>query len=61
MLRAIDEVHQNSAATKIAKIVAVVQSSGMGKSTTVDEIAKERILFPPCLRENIGGPDSFGE
>ena len=36
------------------KVVPVVQSSGTGKSKTVDKIATERILIPLCLRENLG-------
>jgi len=36
-----------------AKIIPIAQSSGTGKSKTVDKVAMERILFPICLRENI--------
>jgi hypothetical protein len=54
MLRVIDEVHRKSGTTNYAKLVPVAQSSGTGKSKTVDKIATERILFPLCLRENIG-------
>ncbi|KAM6495131.1 hypothetical protein JOM56_009754 [Amanita muscaria] len=35
------------------KIVPVTQSSGTGKSKTIDKIATERILLPICLRENL--------
>ena len=38
-----------------AKYIPIVQSSGMGKSKTVDKVATERILFPMCLRDDIGG------
>ena len=37
-----------------AKIMPIAQSSGTGKSKTVDMVACERILFPICLREDIG-------
>jgi hypothetical protein len=37
-----------------AKIIPIAQSSGTGKSKTVDKVAMERILFPICLREDIG-------
>jgi hypothetical protein len=37
-----------------AKIIPVAQSSGTGKSKTVDMVAMERILFPLCLRESLG-------
>jgi hypothetical protein len=59
MLRVIDEVHRKPKLTNYAKLVPVTQSSGTGKSKTVDKIATERILFPLCLRENIG-LDCFG-
>ena len=59
MLRFIDEVHQRPRSANYAKVIPVAQSSGTGKSRTVDKIATERILFPLCLRENIG-PDYFG-
>jgi hypothetical protein len=49
MLRVIDEVHQSSETTNYAKLVPVAQSSGTGKSKTVDKIATERILFPIIL------------
>src|SRR5277367_5362407 len=42
-----------------AKILVITQSSGMGKSKTVDTIARERILFPLCMREDLG-ENSFG-
>jgi hypothetical protein len=59
MLGVIDDLHRNAGTSGSAKLVPVVQSSGTGKSRTVDKIATERILFPLCLRENIG-PDYFG-
>lgn len=42
-----------------ARIIPVVQSSGMGKSKTGDRTARDRILFPMCLREDLGN-DLFG-
>jgi len=32
----------------------MAQSSGTGKSKTVDRIGEDRILFPMCLREDLG-------
>jgi hypothetical protein len=40
--------------TNYAKIMPIAQSSGKGKSKTVDMVAMERILLPLCLREDIG-------
>jgi hypothetical protein len=53
LLAAIDEVHLKPIDENYAKIVPVAQSSGTGKSKTVDRIAKERILIPLCLREDL--------
>jgi hypothetical protein len=55
LLQAIDEVYSLPEMKYYSRIVPVVQSSGTGKSRTVDEIAKERILFSVCLRENLWG------
>jgi hypothetical protein len=52
LLQAIDKL--NDEREHYAKIIAMIQSSGTGKSKTMDEIAKERVLFPLCLREDIG-------
>ena len=54
LLQSIDDVHNQPVERRYAKIVRIIQSSGTGKSRTVDEIAKTRILFPLCLREDIG-------
>ena len=51
---AIDEINNLKVQQNYAKIIAIIQSSGTGKSKTVDEIAKTRVLFPLCLREEIG-------
>lgn len=59
LLATIDEVHVLPIEQHYAKIIPVAQSSGTGKSKTVDKIATERILFPLCLRENLGD-DYFG-
>ncbi|KAM6501351.1 hypothetical protein JOM56_004365 [Amanita muscaria] len=54
LLRVIDELHALPIERKHTNIVPIVQSSGTGKSKTVDEVAKMRILFPLCIREHIG-------
>jgi len=54
LLGAIDEVHALPVKTCYVKTIPIVQSSGMGKSRTVDRIAMERILFPLCLRDYLG-------
>jgi hypothetical protein len=53
LLAAIDDVHVTPIADNCAKILPVAQSSGTGKSKTVDRIAEERILIPLCLREDL--------
>lgn len=53
LLAAIDEVYWKPIDADYAKIVPVAQSSGTGESKTVDRIAKEWILIPLCLREDI--------
>lgn len=52
LLQAIDELH--GIELNYAKLMPIAQSSGMGKSKTVDQVATERILFPICLHESIG-------
>jgi hypothetical protein len=37
-----------------AKIIPIIQSSGTGKSRTVDNVGRQRILFSMCLREDLG-------
>jgi hypothetical protein len=59
LLRAVDRVHSLPVHSNYAKIIAITQSSGTGKSRTVDAIAKERITFPLCIREKIGA-NAFG-
>jgi hypothetical protein len=59
LLKAVDEVHQINTHLNYAKMLPVTQSSGTGKSKTVDQVARKRILFPLCLREDIG-KDYFG-
>ena len=54
LLRAIDELHNLDQSKNYAKNLPIVQSSATGKSKTVDKVATERILFPMCLREDIG-------
>jgi len=54
LLKAIDKLHMLSVELNYAKLMPIAQSSGMGKSKTADQAATERILFPICLRENIG-------
>jgi hypothetical protein len=58
LLQAVDEVHQQPVG-RYVKLVAVAQSSGTGKSKTVDKITMERIAFPLCLRESLG-PNYYG-
>lgn len=53
LLAAVDEVHLKPIMDNYSKIVPVTQSSGTGKSKTVDRIAEERILIPLCLREDL--------
>src|SRR6266568_2489481 len=53
LLEAVDEVHALPRGRQYARIVPVSQSSGTGKSKTIDKIATERILFPICLREDL--------
>lgn len=53
-LKAVDEVHQQNDDVNYAKILPVTQSSGTGKSRVVDQIATKRVLFPLCLREDLG-------
>ena len=59
LLEAIDQLQALPAEAHYVKTVPIVQSSGMGKSKTVDRIATERILFPLCLRESLG-KNAFG-
>jgi len=59
LLRAMDDLHNLPSSRRYAKIILIVQSSGTGKSRTVDKIGTERILFPMCLREELG-KDLFG-
>jgi hypothetical protein len=59
LLQAIDELHSLPIEKNYAKIMPIAQSSGTGKSKTVDKVATQRILFPMCLREDIG-KDYFG-
>jgi hypothetical protein len=54
LLRAVDDIHTQPLETHYAKFFPVAQSSGTGKSKTIDKIATERILIPLCLRENLG-------
>ena len=54
LLQAIDELNALPVERNYAKIIPITQSSGTGKSKTVDRVAMERILFPMCLRENLG-------
>lgn len=59
LLQAVDDLHKLKADHNYAKIIPIIQSSGTGKSRTVDNIGTERILFPMCLREDLG-KDLFG-
>lgn len=59
LLKAVDELHTLPSNENYAKILPIAQSSGTGKSKTVDKVSMERILFPLCLREDIG-KDQFG-
>ncbi|KAF8512928.1 hypothetical protein BU17DRAFT_95797 [Hysterangium stoloniferum] len=54
LLQAIDDLHVLPVEQSYAKIIPIAQSSGTGKSKTVDVVAMERILFPMCLREELG-------
>jgi hypothetical protein len=53
LLEAIDGLHVLEVAKNYAKIMPIAQSSGTGKSKTVDKVATLRILFPICLREDL--------
>jgi hypothetical protein len=55
----VDELHELEEKHNYAKMIPIIQSSGTGKSRTVDNVGKERILFPICLREDLG-KDLFG-
>ena len=59
MLQAIDEIHGWPVEQHYAKVLPVAQSSGTGKSKSMDMIARQRITFPFCLREDLGN-DYFG-
>jgi len=50
----VDEVNAMPEERHYAKSIPIAQSSGTGKSKMVDKIATERILFPLCLREDLG-------
>ena len=54
LLKIIDDLKGLTVKKNYANVVPVAQSSGTGKSKTVDRIATERILFPLCLRESLG-------
>jgi hypothetical protein len=54
LLKTIDDVHRLPVEKNYAKVIIIAQSSGTGKSKTVDKVATERILFPLCLRESLG-------
>jgi hypothetical protein len=54
LLRAVDDLYLLPIAENYAKIIPIAQSSGTGKSKTVDQVAKQQILFPLCLCEHIG-------
>lgn len=41
--------------TTYARYTAIVQSSGMGKSRAVDELAKKHFVIPLCLRDSSAG------
>jgi len=49
----VDDLHELEPERNYAKIIPIIQSSGTGKSRTVDVIGTERILFPMCLREDL--------
>lgn len=59
LLRAVDELHGLREEHNYAKVMPITQSSGTGKSKTIDKISMERILFPICLREDLG-ENTFG-
>lgn len=59
MLGAVDEIQDSSEKFPYAKILVITQSSGMGKSKTVNAMANERILLPLCVREELDA-ESFG-
>ena len=58
MLAAIDEM--KTLHLLYAAVLAVVQSSGLGKSKAVYRIALDRIVIPICLRAD-DAPDTFCE
>jgi hypothetical protein len=54
LIRAMDELHMLPLGRNCAKIMPIAQSSGTGKSKTVEMVGMERILLPLCLREELG-------
>jgi hypothetical protein len=54
LLQAVDEVYGVAPEMQYARILPIAQSSGTGKSKTVDRASQERILLPLCLREDLG-------
>jgi hypothetical protein len=59
LLRAVDQLHSLPVVSNYAKILPITQSSGTGKSKTVDAVSVKRITFPMCIREDLGD-DAFG-
>ena len=41
--------------SNFARYTSIVQSSGMGKSRTIDELSKNHLLVPLNLREDSNG------
>lgn len=41
--------------SKFARYTSIVQSSGMGKSRTIDELSKKHLVVPLNLREDSNG------
>jgi hypothetical protein len=47
--------HYSKQADYYARFTSIVQSSGMGKSRTIDEFSKKRLVVPLNLRNNLNG------
>jgi hypothetical protein len=48
-------VHYSKEMDYYARYTSIVQSSGMGKSRTIDEFSKDHLVIPVNLRKNLDG------
>jgi hypothetical protein len=54
-----DYMNKQASAKLYARILPIVQSSGMGKSRMIDQLAKARLVLPLNLRKGYQGKDLF--